>query len=305
MPFALATRAIVAFQDPRLPVGRSDRDAGATPGSIPGRLARVLRPSDPTSTPPKAPPPAAREAVQRWRLVVARRPDAPPLAQKQWLEAWEAALAGSGLPIAGMDVPPNRPRFAVAAPLAAAMPSEGELVDVILVRRLPVWRVREALAGRLPEGHELLDLHDVWLGEPALPGRVEASIFRVEVVLQTESLEQVRASAEGMLGAAELPRERVKGDSIVRYDLRPFLGGIEIGEPRDDGVSTIRLRLRHDPERGIGRPDEVLAELGERAGAPLEVRGIVRESLVLRELLPRAPAPPRQAGVGGVRRPRR
>ena len=68
--------------------------------------------------------------------------------QREQLAAWERALAASGLPIAGLDAIPPKPRFGLAAPLGVAMVGEAELADVWMTERLPVWRVRER-AGRL------------------------------------------------------------------------------------------------------------------------------------------------------------
>ena len=41
------------------------------------------------------------------------------------------------------------------------------------------------------------------------------------------------------------------------------------------------MELRHDPEKGVGRPEEVLAELAGRSGVALDGAVIVRERLVL------------------------
>ena len=60
------------------------------------------------------------------------------------------------------------------------------------------------------------------------------------------------------------PRERRKGDATVRYDLRPFIEALAVDGTAD--VVTLRMTLRHDPERGVGRPDEVLAALADRMG---------------------------------------
>jgi hypothetical protein len=43
------------------------------------------------------------------------------------------------------------------------------------------------------------------------------------------------------------------------------------------------MRLRHDPEKGVGRPDEVLAELGERIGRRFGDVTLVRTGLTLAE----------------------
>ena len=49
---------------------------------------------------------------------------------------------------------------------------------------------------------------------------------------------------------------------------------------RDDGIEIV-MELRHDPEKGVGRPEEVLAELSERSGVALDDAVLVRERLVL------------------------
>jgi hypothetical protein len=201
------------------------------------------------------------------------------------LSLWHAALLASGLPVAGLDAPRPKARFAIAAPLAAAIPGEAELVDVWLVERMPRWRVREALQAALPIGHTLVDVYDVWLGEPALPGLVAASVYRAELDAPADAGRLAHA-AEILLAADALPRRRAKGEGTVPYDLRPFLLGIEVAS-RPEGGAWVRMRLRHDPSRGIGRPDETLAALAEVLGnAPLEPAALVREGLVLADSTP-------------------
>jgi len=189
--------------------------------------------------------------------------------------------------VAGLDGPRRRPRFAAAAPLAASVPGEAELLDLWLTERLPRWRVREALAVVLPSGHSLVDVYDVWLGEAPLPGRVSASVYRAGLQPAVD-VAAVRAAGEALLAAETLPRERRKGEASIAYDLRPFVEAIEVTEIIGDpsgapGISgpVLRMILRHDPEKGVGRPEELLAALEERMGFPLEVRPLVRERLVL------------------------
>jgi hypothetical protein len=236
-----------------------------------------------------------REAVQRWRLVLARASLAADAVQREQQSAWEAALVASGLPVAGMDAPKPRPRFAHAAPLGAAIPGEAELVDLFLVERLPVWRVREAISEVLPAAWRLVDLYDVWLGEAALPGRVAASVYRATLVPAAADEASLAAAARRLLDAPALPRQRRKGDALIDYDLRPFLDGIDVARA-GDGTIAVRMTLRHDPEKGVGRPDETLAALGEAADVPLEPVALVRERLVLGD-----PAPPPAPGRRGPR----
>lgn len=241
---------------------------------------------------PEVPPPAPREPVQRWRLVLARAPVTLDPAQREQVATWEAAFAGSGLPIAGLDAPKPRPRFAIGAPLAATIPGEAELLDVWLVERQPAWRVREAFRAHVPVGWQLVDAYDVWLGEAALPGRVVASVYRA--VFDSEGIDTPRlAGAAGALLAADsLPRERRKGDTVIAYDLRPFVDDVEVAE--QDGATVVRMTLRHDPEKGVGRPEELLAALGEAAGMPLGPASLVRERLVLGDPPPPPAAAPRR-----------
>jgi radical SAM-linked protein len=217
--------------------------------------------------------------------------------QREQLAAWERALTASGLPIAGLDASPPKPRFALGAPLGAAIPGEAELADTWLTQRMPVWRVREALARSLAPGYRLVDVEDVWLGEAPLPGQVVASVYRATFGPGAIGVSRLEAACRDMLAARVLPRERRKGQSVVGYDLRPFLVGLEVEAPS----SGLRMTLRHDPERGIGRPEEVLASLGEHLAIALEPASLVRERLVLAAPSPSAAAVTRSGPRGRPR----
>ena len=200
----------------------------------------------------------------------------------------------SGLPVALATGRVPRPRVVSGAPLTQGMASDGELYEVFLTRRCPIWQVREALAVNLPEGHALLDLEDVWLGEAPLPGRVIGAVYEALIAGPgIVSRDGLARAIDELLAARTLPRERVKGDRRVAYDLRPFVD--ELASIPADASDRVRLamRLRHDPEKGIGRPDEVLAELADRAGA-IETVEIRRTALVLAapKGVERAAAPP-------------
>jgi radical SAM-linked protein len=225
---------------------------------------------------PDRPPAAA--ARQRWRLAFRRSADAPPLPQREWIAAWEEGLTASGLPLAMAERGTPRPRLSFGAPLGVGMPAERELVDLFLAEIRPVVEVREAVGRSLPDGHELIEIHDVWVGAPPLPASVVALVYRVALVAPDAEPIDVAALADAatrLLASTALPRRRAKGDSMIAYDLRPLLAGIEPVE----GASppTIRIRVRVDPERGIGRPEEVVAALGDDLGTVIEARDIVRE----------------------------
>lgn len=226
-----------------------------------------------------------REPVQRWRLVIRRAASPAGLPQRDPIVEWGSSLSAAGLPLAGLDGPRPKARLAIAAPLPAGVAGEAELADLWLVERLPIWRVREAVAAGLPADCTLVDLYDVWLGEPSLPGRVVASVYRAALGGEVP-IGQVRRAARALLDAETLPRERRRGDTARAYDLRPFLSGISVA-PAEDGRVLVRIVLQHDPARGVGRPGEALAALGDALGEPaLGPVSLVRERLLLAESRP-------------------
>ncbi len=158
------------------------------------------------------------------------------------------------------------------------MAAERELADLLMAELLPAWRVREALIAVMPEGWSLVDVYDVWVGGQALAGRVVAADYRIELPGVTDPT-ALAAAAEHLLVASRLPRVRPKGDGSVTYDLRPLLA--EVAVERVGPGASLRVRTRIHPTFGTGRPEEVVAALGDRVGRPLAIRAIVRERLVL------------------------
>ena len=245
-------------------------------------------PSGPATEPSTPLPPPAR---QRWRLVLARAASTASLSGRELADAFDGALEASGLPVhrpAGR----SRPRVAFGASVPASIALEHELADLLLSELVPRWRVREALAPVVPGGWQLLDLEDVWLGEPPLAGQVAAADYRIEVV--GADAVAVATAAADVLAATELPRERAKGTETVRYDLRPLLIDVEVVSPGPPVV--IRTRTRFHPALGTGRPEEVVGALADAAGVALSSKTVVRERVIL------ADEPNEERGLPGSRR---
>jgi radical SAM-linked protein len=222
----------------------------------------------------------AVEPRQRWRLTFRRGPVPAELVGRAAIEAWQTALIDSGLALAQLDAT-GRPRVAFGAPLPAPAEGEAELAEIFLAERVPAWRVREALADRLPTGHELLSAEDIWLGAPPLAGRVVAADWRLEVDGVGVDSEALGGAAARLLAARSLPRTRSKGGEDKTYDLRPLLDEVRVAEPTGLDAVTLRVRTRFRPELGSGRPEEVVAALAEAGGGDLVVRRMVRERLIL------------------------
>jgi hypothetical protein len=264
------------------------RDASRPIGNV---VAVVALPTPPVAQ-------LAAEPRQRWRLTFARDPVPADQVGRAALDAWQAMLAGSGLPVAGLEPGgPGRARIAFAAPLPAGACGAAELADLWLLERRPLWALREALAKRLPAAHRWIGAEDVWLGAPPLAGRVSAADWRIEVGdadLSCEpaiSRDRLAEAARALIAARTLSRVRVKGTTEKRYDLRPLLADVRV-DPADGspapGADTlvVRVRTRIHPELGAGRPEEVIAALAETAGLAIEIVATTRERLVLADDLP-------------------
>lgn len=226
-------------------------------------------------------PAATQEPRQRWRLVLARDAGAPAQRQRELTDAWEAAIRAAGLPLAWSEGVTPRPRIAFGAPLPTGMAARGELIDIVLAERWPIWRVREALAPHVPTGWRVVDLQDVWLAGPPLAGRVAAADYRIVLGAGpgAPDADAVARAGASLLAATCLERDREKGGGTVRYDLRPLLVDVRVAEAGPPIVIVARTRFH--PELGTGRPEEVVAALAEVVGHPLTVVAIERERLLL------------------------
>jgi radical SAM-linked protein len=226
------------------------------------------------------------EPRQRWRIVFERAADAPePLAPgAAAVETFVARLEAAGIIVARSG---NRPRLTLAAPLPIGMSGDRELADLFTTARQPIALVRRAIKGALPAGHRLVDLHDAWLGEPALAAQLEAADYRIEIEPVDGGAAVLAQACQALLEAETLPRTRTKGGRDVTYDLRPLFAdvrAIDVGQ-----TTVLEIRTRFSPERGAGRPDEVLAALSEAADLPLIARQTRRTRLWLASELPAIP----------------
>jgi radical SAM-linked protein len=227
------------------------------------------------------------EPRQRWRLVFARDADAPePLvAGTPAIETFVDGMEAAGIVVARSG---NRPRLTFAAPLPIGMSGDRELADLLTTARQPIALVRRAVEGALPAGHRLVDLHDAWLGEAALAAQLEAADYRIELEPIGGGAAVLARACRTLLEAETLPRTRAKGSRDVTYDLRPLLADVATIDV--DATIVLAIRTRFSPERGAGRPDEVVAAISEAAGVPLVARATRRTRLWLASEAPARPA---------------
>jgi len=213
------------------------------------------------------------EAQQRWRIVFSRDEEARYLAHLDAVTQWERAFRRGAIPVATTGGFNARPKLVFAAPLQLGMLGEHELADLFLAERLTAPALRERLTAGMPAGYRVIDLHDVWMGAPALAPQLVAADYRM--TLFGVEREGLASAATRLLSAERLPRERRRETKTVAYDLRPLIIDLRVRDtdaaiPVPDGVpagaSVLWMRLRHSQERGSGRADEVVAALADEMG---------------------------------------
>jgi radical SAM-linked protein len=230
--------------------------------------------------------PHAPEPRQRWRIVFRRDEDARFLAHLDAMKLWERALRRAGIPVAQTEGMSPRPRVVFAAPLPIGMLAEREIVDIVLSRRLTVADLRGRLTASLPPGFGLVDLYDVWLHAPSVASQLAGATYRMDLAGTPGASvagTAVRDGVASLVAAERLDRQRQKEKRTVRYDLRPLLVAIDVlgWDDAGSGSGTLRIDLRHSQEEGTGRPDEVVAALGETLETGLVVVQGTRERLTL------------------------
>jgi radical SAM-linked protein len=258
----------------------------------------VRPPADPPSAEVPAatpsPPPPVIEARQRWRLVLRRTAGGPALGQREVAAAFDAGLVTSGLPL----VPSGRmrSRIILGAPLPVGVAARRELADLFIAERVPVHDLRERLGPCLPDGWDLVEAYDVWLGEPALVAQVVGAEYRVTLADAVPPDALARATTE-LLQAPALPRERAKGAGSVAYDLRPLVLGLSALATGTAPELLVTVRIH--PELGSGRPEEVVAALADGLGQSLGIVELVRERVLMAVDLEEASDRERPTGPSG------
>ena len=241
-----------------------------------GASARQL-PGDRHVPQPTAGRPA--EARQRWRPTYRRRRRSRRVAGRSAEQRGRGLGGGArslrACPAVGLDLPRRRPRLVFGAPSRQGWPPMPSSSTSSSSERCPVAAVRERLVPRCRPSHELVDAHDVWLGEPPLSGQVVAADYLVSwrrPARRAPSGPLVRELIERAPGSCS-PRARSRGRATRAAAPSPTTSGLsDLAHRGRRKLLAGPLRLASgsgrcfDPERGVGRPEEVVAALGEGSG---------------------------------------
>ena len=213
------------------------------------------------------------EIRQRWRIVFARGEEGRYLSHLDAVHSWERAFRRGDIPVATSEGFSPRPKVVFAAPLQLGMLAEHELADLYLAEKLTAPDLRRRLEAGMPRGYLVVDLHDVWVGAPAIAPQLAAADYRLTLLNVEQDL--LGGAVARLLAADQLTRERHKESKTIRYDLRPLVFDLQVRPADPAAIPThadaaeaagLWMRLRHSQNGGSGRAEEVVAALADDLG---------------------------------------
>ncbi len=169
--------------------------------------------------------------------------------------AWVRTFRRADLALAYSQGYTPRPQLNLATPLPLGFLSTAEVGDFWLEESYPLEVIKNRLQSATPPGikvdriEEIPDIHG-----DKLPTLVTAASYVVTLFTDPKPLKD---KIKQLLEKGEILQER-KGKT---YDLRPLVYELKSLPPDENGRQRMEMTLSHLPG-AVGRPDEVLRELG-------------------------------------------
>lgn len=197
--------------------------------------------------------------MQRLRLRFSRGEEVKYISHLDLMRCWERALRRVEIPLAYSEGFTPHPRLSLAAPLPIGVTSEAELMDITLQKSLSPYFLIRTMAQQLPQGIDILEVHQIPLIIPSLQSQLRYAEYRV-AVKAIKSLEEMQAAIITLLRAERLPWQHMRDTGPRRYDLRALIEHIWVIS-WCESTFTLGMKLRCD-SRGTGRPEQVTQALG-------------------------------------------
>ena len=197
--------------------------------------------------------------MQRLRIKFGRGEEVKFISHLDLMRLWERALRRAANPMAYSQGFSPHPKISMAAPLAIGVTSEGEVMDILLRRRVSPYSFIKVISEQLPSGIDILGVEQVSLTASSLQSQVREAEYRVEVEADG-GVDRVEAALRSFLAEEHIPWQHQRDTGVRHYDLRLLvlhlwlIGG-------QGSRCTLGMRLRTD-SRGTGRPEQVVAALG-------------------------------------------
>ena len=204
---------------------------------------------------PTGPPPPL--AVQKLRLRYTKRGRLRFTSHRDIARAFERALRRAQVPMAYSAGFSPHPKISWVGAAPTGVASEAEYVEISVVERVDLERLRLALDASLPAGIDVVDVVEAPVGT-SLPDRVVASQWGIR--LPQVPVEDLERAVTAFFAAPEIPVERLMKDGVRVLDARaPVVSMRASLEGGDPPCAMLHLVVRHVTP--AVRPDDVLSGL--------------------------------------------
>ena len=176
------------------------------------------------------------EDFTRVRLVLSKLGRARMVAHLEYLKMFQRAVRRAGLPIRFSQGFHPSPKVSYLEALPMGVSSAAELVDLELLRPLPVADVVTVLNEQLPDGFKVLSGEVIPWRSPSPSASVASSIYKVP--LPPERPADLEARITAFLTAESLPLKRIKKGREEELDVRPDLVALDL----NNGVLGVELK---------------------------------------------------------------
>ncbi len=197
--------------------------------------------------------------MQRLRITFSRGEEVKYIAHLDLMRLWERALRRAGIPLAYSQGFSPHPRISLAAPLPVGVTSGGELMDILLKRRVSPYFFIKVIGDQLPRGIDILGVEQVQLTLPSLQSQMRKAEYRVEVEMDRRA-DEVEEALRSFLARERFPWQHRRDKEVRHYDLRSLVDHLWL-MGWQDYLCTLGMRLRTD-NTATGRPEQVTAALG-------------------------------------------
>jgi len=197
--------------------------------------------------------------MQRLRITFSRAEEVKYISHLDLMRLWERALRRAAIPMAYSQGFSPHPKISLTAPLAIGVTSDGEVMDILLQKRVSPYFFIKVVSEQLPSGIGILGVEQVSLTAPSLQSQVREAEYRVEVEADG-GVDKVEAALRFFLAKEHIPWQHQRDTGVRRYDLRPLVHRLWLIGWQESRC-TLGMRLRTD-SRGTGRPEQVVAALG-------------------------------------------
>lgn len=197
--------------------------------------------------------------MQRLRITFSRGEEVKYISHLDVMRLWERALRRADIPMAYSQGFSPHPKISIAAPLPIGVTSDGELMDILIRKRVSPYYFIKAVGEQLPRGIGILRVEQVALTLPSLQSQIRQSEYRVEVATDKQ-VEEVETALRSFLSAKQLPWQHQRDTEVRYYDLRPLVDHLWLVGWHESGC-TLGMRLRAD-STATGRAEQVTAALG-------------------------------------------